>query len=43
MTNVPADILAAIKSAAKDEWPNDADMQEYYIDEGTRVLIATEM
>ncbi|MBS0482872.1 MAG: hypothetical protein JSR96_12145 [Proteobacteria bacterium] len=40
MTNVPADILAAIKSAAKDEWPNDADMQEYYIDEGTRGYLA---
>ena len=30
MSAVPADILAAIKAAAKEEWPDDRDMQEYF-------------
>lgn len=40
MSNVPADILAAIKSAAKEEWPGDRDMQEYYVDEEARGYLA---
>lgn len=31
MQVVPAEILAAIKAAAKEEWPGDRDMQEYHI------------
>lgn len=33
---IPSDILAAIKAAAKEEWPGDRDMQEYYIDGETK-------
>jgi hypothetical protein len=29
---VPADILAAIEAAAKEEWPGDHDMQNHPID-----------
>lgn len=32
MSAVPADILAAIKAAAKEEWPGDRDMQDYFIE-----------
>ncbi|WP_127754357.1 hypothetical protein [Devosia sp. 1566] len=31
MSDVPGDILAAIKLAAKEEWPGDTDMQDYFI------------
>ena len=40
MSDVPPDILAAIKAAAKEEWPDDRDMQEYYVEEGTRGYLA---
>ena len=36
MSGIPAAILAAIEAAAKAEWPGDRDMQEYYVEEGTR-------
>lgn len=40
MSKVPPDILAEIKAAAKVEWPDDRDMQEYYIESGTKGYLA---
>jgi hypothetical protein len=40
MSEVPPDILAEIKAAAKEEWPDDRDMQEYYIESGTKGYLA---
>lgn len=40
MGNVPSEVLVAIKSAAKEEWPDDSDMQQYYVDEGVRGYLA---
>ena len=40
MGNVPSEVLVAIKSAAKEEWPDDSDMQDYYVDEGIRGYLA---
>ncbi len=38
MGDVPPDILAAIKAAAKEEWPDNRDMQEYCIEEEPEVI-----
>lgn len=35
MSEIPHDIRAAITAAAKEEWPDDRDMQQYYIDNET--------
>lgn len=44
MGDVPTVILAAIKAAAMEEWPDDRDMQKYYTDgETTGYLAITEM
>lgn len=40
MSKVPPDILAEIKAAAKEEWPDDRDMQDYYIESGTKGYLA---
>jgi hypothetical protein len=40
MSAIPPDILAAIKAAAKAEWPDDRDMQDYYIESGTKGYLA---
>ncbi len=40
MSNVPTGVLSAIKAAAKAEWPDDRDMQEYYIEGETKGYLA---
>lgn len=35
MAEIPSDILGAIKAAAKETWPGDRDMQNYYIESET--------
>lgn len=40
MSKVPPDILAEIKAAAKEEWPDDRDMQEHYVESETEGYLA---
>jgi len=40
MSEVPPDILAEIKAAAKEGWPDDRDMQDHYIESGTKGYLA---
>lgn len=40
MGTIPVDVLAAIKAAAKEEWPDDRVMQEYFVEEDTRGYLA---
>lgn len=42
MADIPAEILAAIKAAAKEAWPGDRHMQAYYIESETGGYLAIE-